>query len=182
MAIPRQARFLLWVGGEHVILTDLRPLVSEAEALGKRIDVDQYVDRVSAESHRGHPAKYREPQKITQRRMIVWAGHSVGHGDNKRQTLLPPFEGHLVGLQLAAFVRRQVTTLMALRLLPRQARPGRIVGFRQNSGPSREDAWRSAFRPLLPFKIGPTNGRKREKAVFGWERGRARNGHSLKAL
>ena len=85
MAIRRQARFLLWVGGEHVILTDLPPLVSEEEALGKRIDVDQYVDRVSAESHRGHQAKYREPQKITQRRMIVWAGHSVGHGDNKRQ-------------------------------------------------------------------------------------------------
>jgi hypothetical protein len=56
MATPRQARFLLWVGGEHVILTDLRPLVSEAEAFGKRIGVDQYVDRVSAESHRGHPA------------------------------------------------------------------------------------------------------------------------------
>ena len=36
--------------------------------------------------------------------------------------------------------------------------------------------------PGAPSRSPLRMGGKREKAVFGWERGRARNGHSLKAL
>ena len=102
--------------------------------------------------------------------MIVWAGHSVGHGDNKRQ----PCSRHL----RATSWRPPCCVRTASGNDPHgvasppasgSAREGSSA-FAEVSGLSREDAWRPAFRPLRT-SCGAKERRFAHRAVLPCRRG-----------